>query len=296
MTNRARCDKMVKEVKMIIGLIIILIGCAIGVAVVIRGFWENQNPVLTEYKIEKTGLPSNFKGLKIAHISDYHNTEIGKDNKKLLDLLKSAKPDIIVITGDIIDSRKTREDVALQFAKQLTEIAPCYYSNGNHESRYKNYDSLAIKLKDIGVAVLHNERVGVSRGGQKIFIAGLTSPRFYTAKKEIESASAYVRKTLEKLKGETDEFTVVLSHHPEYAKEYEESGVDMIFSGHAHGGQFILPLIGGLYAPEQGILPKYTQGVRDYGKTHFVISRGIGNSSFPFRFLNRPEIVLVQLT
>jgi predicted MPP superfamily phosphohydrolase len=79
---------MVKEVKMIIGLIIILIGCAIGVAVVIRGFWENQNPVLTEYKIEKTGLPSNFKGFKIAHISDYHNTEIGKDNQKLLDLFK----------------------------------------------------------------------------------------------------------------------------------------------------------------------------------------------------------------
>lgn len=280
---------------MVIFLIIIFIGCTVGVAVVIRGVWENQNPVLTEYKIEKTGLPSSFKGLKIAHISDYHNTEIGKDNQKLLALLKSAKPDIIIITGDLIDSRKTRVEVALKFAKQLVEIAPCYYSNGNHEARYKEYNSLMAKLKEIGVSVLQNERVCISRGERQIFVAGLTSPRFYTAKKEVETARAYVEKTLENLKGETGDFTIVLSHHPEYAKEYEKSGVDMVFSGHAHGGQFIFPLIGGLYAPEQGVLPKYTQGVFDYVKTHFIISRGLGNSSFPFRFLNRPEIVLVEL-
>ncbi|MBQ8726064.1 MAG: metallophosphoesterase [Clostridia bacterium] len=280
---------------MLIVLIIVLVGLAVGACLIARGFWENQNPVITEYKLQKESLPSAFKGFKIAHISDYHNTEIGVNNQKLLSLIKKSKPDIIVITGDIIDSRKTDEAVALNFAKQLASIAPCFYTSGNHESRYAGFAELISKLENCAVKVLQNERVAIERAGQTIFIAGVSSPRFYFTKKQVEQSKNYVKKTIESLKGSGRDFTLVLSHHPEYANEYGESGADVVFSGHAHGGQFILPLIGGLYAPEQGVLPRYTQGVKRLGRTDLIISRGIGNSTFPFRLNNRPEVVLTIL-
>ena len=280
---------------MLVVFIIISIGVAVGAILIARGFWENQNPVLTEYKIEKENLPSSFKGFKIAQISDYHNTEIGENNCKILTLLNENKPDIILITGDLIDSRKTDEKVALKFAEQLVKIAPCYYVNGNHESRFDGYGEFVVKLKNLGINVLQNQRIALERNGQRIFIAGVSSPRFYFAKKQVDQSKIYVEKTIENLKGEKGDFTVVLSHHPEYASEYKDSGVAVVFSGHAHGGQFILPLIGGLYAPEQGVLPKYTQGVKRLDNTDFIVSRGLGNSSFPFRLNNRPEVVLLRL-
>ena len=136
-----------------ISIIIILI-----LSVILWGFIENNCPKLTKYTIESSDLPSSFKGYKIAQISDLHNAEIGEGNQKVLDLLKTADPDIILLTGDLIDSRKTKIDIAVDFAKRACEIAPCFYSAGNHESRLGDFDSFAKQLELVGVKVLQNQK------------------------------------------------------------------------------------------------------------------------------------------
>ena len=275
-------------------IIIISIIIFIASAVVAWGCIENKMLKITRYTIKSSRVPNSFVGYKIAQISDLHNTEIGKDNEKTLKLLKSADPDIIVLTGDLIDSRKTKIDVAIDFAKRANEIAPCYYVSGNHESRLADFDSFASKLEAVGVTVLKNQKVRLLDGEEYITLIGIEDPAFtndYPSGKDDE----YMEQTLGGLTAEDDGFTIVLSHRPELLSSYAKCNVDLVFSGHAHGGQFRIPFIGGLYAPGQGFFPKYTQGVNVEKNTSLVISRGVGNSAFPFRLNNRPEIVLVTL-
>lgn len=261
---------------------------------VVWGLVENNSPKITNYTVRSDSLPSSFKGYKIAQVSDFHNAEIGKDNEKVLNLLKSANPDVIVLTGDLIDSRKTKIDVAVNFAKRANEIAPCYYVSGNHESRLENFDDFSTKLKNVGVTVLKNQKVRLFEGEEYITLIGIEDPAFtngYPSDKDSE----YIEQALGELIAEDDGYTVVLSHRPELLTSYSKSGVDIVFSGHAHGGQFRIPFVGGLFAPGQGYFPKYTQGVIVEDNTNLVISRGVGNSAFPFRINNRPEIVVVEL-
>ena len=261
---------------------------------VVWGIIENNSPKITDYTIKSDNLPEGFKGYKIAQISDLHNTKIGKDNEKVLNLLKSANPDIIVLTGDLIDSRKTKIEVAVNFAKKANEIAPCYYVSGNHESRLDDFDGFASKLEAVGVTVLRNQKVRLADGDEYITLIGIEDPAF-TNDYPSDNDAAYIEKTLGDLVAEDDGFTVVLSHRPELLTSYSKFGVDVVFSGHAHGGQFRIPFVGGVYAPGQGFFPKYTQGIITDKNTNLVISRGVGNSSFPLRINNRPEIVVVEL-
>ncbi|MBR2337221.1 MAG: metallophosphoesterase [Clostridia bacterium] len=258
------------------------------------GTVENNSPVLTKYTVKSDRLPEPFRGYKIAQVSDLHNAEIGDGNKKVLSILRSADPDIIVLTGDLIDSRKTKIDVAIAFAKEVSKIAPCYYVSGNHESRLSDFNSFAKQLESVGVTVLKNQKIRLEDGDEYITLIGIEDPAFYNEYPS-ESDDVYMQRTIEKIVDDSDGYSVVLSHRPELLDVYAECGLDLVFSGHAHGGQFILPLIGGLYAPGQGFFPKYTQGVITKGNTNLVISRGVGNSAFPLRINNRPEVVLVEL-
>ena len=258
------------------------------------GIVENNSPKITDYIVNSDNLPNAFKGYKIAQISDFHNAEIGDGNKKVLKLLEFANPDIIVLTGDLIDSRRTNIDVAVDFAKKANEIAPCYYVSGNHESRLDDFDGFASRLESVGVTVLKNQKLRLADGEEYITLIGIEDPAFtneYPSDKDAE----YMERTLDSLLSEDDGFTVVLSHRPELLTSYSKCDVDIVFSGHAHGGQFRIPFIGGVYAPGQGFFPKYTQGVIANKTTNLVISRGVGNSSFPLRINNRPEIVVVEL-
>ncbi len=274
-------------------LIILSVVILIAIGVVSRGLWENNHPEITHTVIKSDRLPTSFKGYKIAQVSDLHNAQIGGDNQKVLDLLEESNPDIIVFTGDIVDSRRTDFDVAVDFAKRAEDIAPCYYVCGNHESRLTDYQNLVRRLENIGVTVLQNQKIRLELGGEYITLLGIVDPAFYNEYPS-ENDDEYVSKTLTNLMGEDDGFRVVLSHRPELVKTYAQFNLDVVFSGHAHGGQFILPLIGGLFAPSQGLFPDYTQGVHTVENTKLVISRGVGNSAFPFRFNNRPEVVVIE--
>ena len=267
---------------------------AVIVALVVWTAWGNTALQLNTYTISSEELPDAFDGYRIAHISDLHNAEMGDGNKKLLAMLREAEPDIIAITGDMIDSRNTNVAVALAFAVEAMLIAPCYYVTGNHEARVSEYDELKAGLEACGVVVLENKRAKIELSGETITLLGVDDPSFNTDYLVGDSASV-VSNTLAEISTEDDGFTVLLSHRPELFDTYVESGMNLVFSGHAHGGQFRLPLIGGLVAPNQGLFPKYDSGLYTDGDTNMIVSRGIGNSIFPFRFNNRPEVILVEL-
>lgn len=259
------------------------------VAWIIRG---NKALEINTYHIESEEISESFDSFTIAQVSDLHNTEIGKNNEKLVSKLKSTDPDIIVVTGDLIDSRNTDVDIAVEFMKKALEIAPCYYVNGNHEARVINeYEILKSQLLSLGVTILDNDIIEIEKNSEKINLAGINDPVFYA---DIVRPNL-TETTIRNVKGNSEYFTVLLSHRPELFDVYVENDIDLVFSGHAHGGQFRLPLIGGLYAPNQGAFPKYDSGLFRENDTNMIVSRGIGNSLFPFRFNNRPEIIVAIL-
>ena len=264
------------------------------IAIIIWTAWENTALELNTYMVASEDLPESFGGYRIAHVSDLHNAEIGDGNEKLLAMLRDGEPDIIAITGDLIDSRNTDVEVALRFAEEAVRIAPCYYVTGNHEARVSEYSELKEGLTELGVVVLEGERVELEQSGETITLIGVNDPSFQTDYLFGDSETV-MQGSLQELIHKEDDYTVLLSHRPELFKVYVESGADLVLSGHAHGGQFRLPFVGGLVAPNQGLFPKYDAGLYTEENTNMIVSRGIGNSILPFRFNNRPEVILIEL-
>lgn len=255
--------------------------------------WGNTALERNTYTIRSPELPDVFDGYRIAQVSDLHNAEFGDGNQRLLDMLREAEPDMIAITGDLIDSRKTNIAVALAFAEEAVKIAPCYYVSGNHEARVSEYRELKAGLEAAGVTVLDDVRVEIEISGKSITIIGVNDPSFLAD--YLTSDAAVMDRKLSELSSEDASFTILLSHRPELFDTYAAHEMDLVLTGHAHGGQFRLPLIGGLIAPNQGLFPKYDDGLYSEGNTNMIVSRGLGNSIIPFRFNNRPEVVLIEL-
>ena len=260
-------------------------------ALAVWTFWGNTALELNYVTVTSQSLPKGFDGYRIALVSDLHNAEMGNDNEKLVNMLKESTPDIIAITGDIIDGNKTDVEIALSFAEKAMDIAPCYYISGNHEALAGNeaYAQLKSGLEQIGVTVLDDKGEVIEKNGEKISIIGVGSSSvsdnkicYYMDTQSIGALSEC-------------EFTVALFHYPNNFESFVRAGVDLVLCGHTHGGQFRLPFIGGLYVPSQGWLPEYDSGTFELMDSTMVISRGIGNSRFPLRFNNRPEVVLVEL-
>ena len=256
--------------------------------------WGNIALEVNEYEIVSDRIPEAFTGFRIAHVSDLHNAEFGEGNCKLIELLSQNDPDMIVITGDLIDSCHTDIEIALEFARQAITIAPVYYVSGNHEARVCDYEDLKMGLTEAGVVMLENQKVQITRGGESITLMGIDDPSFQEDYL-FGDAESVARQVITDLQNESDGYTVLLSHRPELFDIYVDSGVDLVFSGHAHGGQFRLPFIGGLVAPNQGFFPEYDAGLFNEGRTTMIVSRGVGNSIIPLRFNNRPEIVVAEL-
>lgn len=257
--------------------------------------WSNKALMVSTISISSSHIPAAFSGFRIAQVSDLHNSEFGKNNTELLKLLSESRPDIIAITGDLIDANHTDVGIALGFAQESVRIAPTYYVTGNHEAASPQYDTLKAGLEEAGVIVLEDEAVSLERNGETITLLGLGDPDFTVKGDMFGETSAMVSTKLKNLDDGEGGYTILLSHRPELFETYVNCGIDLVFAGHAHGGQFRLPFIGGLVAPNQGMFPQYDAGLYTDGSTSMVVSRGIGNSIIPFRFNNRPEIVLVEL-
>lgn len=256
--------------------------------------WQNNDLVINQIDYINTKIPAEFSGYKIVQVSDLHNKEFGRDQERLIKRIKEISPDIIVVTGDLIDRRKYDLDTAIVFIKGAKKIAPVYYVSGNHEAWSGDYANISHWLLNSGAQIIDDRKIDLIQGEAKIEILGLSDPDFLT--------SSYLEKTkLSKLKenlnllSDNSVFQILLSHRPEPFELYAEGNIELIFSGHAHGGQFRIPFIGGIIAPDQGFFPKYTGGAYILNQSTLIVSRGLGNSIIPIRIFNRPEIVAVTL-
>ena len=263
---------------------------AAGAALCAGAVWALQsNLAVTTYELPLPEGLGELDGLKIAQISDVHSADI---QGKLQTALREAAPDLIVFTGDLVNREDRDLSCALSLAAMAAQIAPVYYAPGNHEADNPCYPELREGLEEAGITVLENESVQLWYRGARVNIIGLLDLAFHpqgrTAAREelpglIQDLSA------------PGALNVVLSHRPSLMEEYADSGADLVFSGHAHGGQVRMPLIGPLFAPDEGALPDYTAGTYLAGETWVVVSRGLGNGTpFP-RLWNAPELVVVTM-
>lgn len=254
---------------------------------------DNATIGLTRYTAAGNRVPSSFDGFKIIVLSDIHNAKFNDRNEQLLQLVQKETPDMIAVTGDLVDSRHPDFEKAESLMRHLVKIAPCYYVTGNHEAclgeRYLEFEN---RLKKLSVAILHDQVVKLSRNDETIQIAGLDDPDFTERDPSLQQS---MQETKLQRMHVSKEYSILLTHRPENFDAYVNSGIDLVFSGHAHGGQVRLPLIGGLAAPNQGFFPRYDAGMYEEKQTSMIVSRGIGNSIIPVRINNPPEIVCVRL-
>ena len=268
---------------------------AILILLIIWIAYGNTDLEIYKYNVKSEDIPSEFDNFRIVQISDLHNAEFGENNEKLLLMLKQADADIIAITGDMIDSRNTDIDVAISFAQKAVNIAPVYYVNGNHESRVLGeYEKLKQGLTDTGVTILENSSADITIGDEAITLIGINDPTFCMEFVD-DTMEQNIAHQLVNVISDNDNYKVLLAHRPEYFDVYAGK-VDLVLSGHAHGGQFRIPFIGGLVAPGQGFFPEYYEGSHIKENTEMIVSRGIGNSIIPFRINNKPEIIVAELT
>ncbi|MCX0395004.1 metallophosphoesterase [Clostridium perfringens] len=274
----------------------ILLG-ALGITLVTGFFYyENNGISTTNYEVD-CGIG---KDINVVHLSDLHGKEFGKNNEKLKRLILKEKPDLVVATGDMIDSSLKNMEGVIDFLSDLSKGVKVVYISGNNEQRCKKAEYIFGSLKSKGVIVLRNEIITLSLSGVKVNILGMfEKPKgdLHSSLKKINGSYAYedshkLFKRLESLEG----LKIVLSHYPEiFEAEYSKYNFHIMFSGHAHGGQFRIPIVKrGLIAPGQGFFPKYTEGMHG-NKNKLIISRGLGNSTKITRLFNRPEIVNVKI-
>lgn len=270
----------------------LLFSIIILVLIVLLVIVYNKKIVISNITYKNSKVPASFDGYKILQISDLHNAEFGKNQKTLIEKTKEIDPDIIFITGDLIDSYNTNIDISMKYIDGITDIAPIYFIPGNHESRIESYNELCDRLTSSGVKILNNKNVFIQKDSSSIGLIGLDDPAFIQTSNQDE----LFKKLLVDLSKDIDsDFKMLLSHRPEKIVDYKDAKVDLVFSGHAHGGQFRIPFVGGLLAPNQGFFPKYTSGIYKEDNTSMIVSRGLGNSIFPFRINNSPELVVVTL-
>ncbi len=256
--------------------------------------YDNKNIEATTFNYYNEMIPQEFEGFKICHISDLHNQEFGEGQKNIIKEVELLEPNIIVITGDLVDRHKYNLEIALEFIEGIKDLSPIYYVSGNHEAWSNEYQTIRSKLLDLGVIVLDDDSVLITKGNEIIELIGVSDPDFLTYdyldgvdyRKLENTLSAYQ---------DSEHFQILLSHRPELMDIYKTYSMELIFSGHAHGGQFKIPFIGGIVAPNQGFLPKYTNGEYTEGNTTMYVSRGLGNSIISLRINNRPQIINVIL-
>lgn len=276
-----------KKRTFLITIILIILGC-------LFVYFENNNIVITKYTYKNEQIPSQFKNLKILQISDLHNAQFGKNQNTIIRKIKKCQPDMIFITGDIIDANRYDLQKAITLVKQVVDIALTYYVSGNHEAWSNHYNEVKAALLEEKVLVLDNDSIDIKRGKDSITLIGLKDPAFlysdYFFGTDYSAWENYLKSQVK-----YNKFEILLSHRPELMDIYKKHNVDLVFSGHVHGGQFRLPFMGGVVGPDQGFFPKYDAGEFVEQNTTMILSRGLGNSIIPLRIFNRPELVLVEL-
>lgn len=255
---------------------------------------QNKCVKVTEHKILNKKIPNNFNGFKIVQLSDIHCEKVGISDMIFFEKIRRLKPDIIVITGDILDSYRNNSDIAYNILANVSNIAPTYFVSGNHEIRLSDeYEKLKEQLDKLNIVNLSNKKIILERENKKISLSGVEDFKYFYRQDKENYYSMY-RKQL--ISSYTENlYNILLAHRPEKFHLYSDLGFDLTLSGHAHGGQWNIPFIGRIYAPSQGYFPKYTNGIYEEKQSTMIVSQGLGNSSFPTRINNRLEIISIIL-
>jgi predicted MPP superfamily phosphohydrolase len=249
---------------------------------------QNNELEKSFYQVKSSKVLSN---IRIVCISDMHLKEFGENNKDLVKEIKNLSPDIIAIPGDMnLESEPDNYGAVMRLCEQLKDVAPLYYSLGNHEIDailFKN-SQIYNDLKNAGINILNNETREITIDGTTIDIIGLTqNPKEY---------DEYGREFFEKAMNADDDFKLVLTHYPEnFMGVLEDYDIDLALAGSAHGGQVRLPWIGGLYSADQGVLPKLCDGYHEIGNSKLIVTRGLGKSGVVPRINNKPEIAVIDI-
>lgn len=232
------------------------------------------------------------KSFRIALITDLHSSDYGQNQQQLMSEISKEKPDFLALCGDIIDDELPR-DKAEEFLTEASKKYSCFYVVGNHEAWTADVNGIKKIVKAYGIYVLDGDCLKVKVKGQIINICGVDDPDAYGNTQAFDSELAKCKAMMN-----SNYFTLFLSHRPECCDRILENGkVDLILAGHAHGGQWRLPFLPfGLYAPNQGFLPKYTQGIYNFDNGKMIVSRGLSKkkNGVP-RIFNRPELVFIDV-
>ncbi|MGE4282798.1 MAG: metallophosphoesterase [Clostridia bacterium] len=278
------------KVKRVLTTLILLI------CVLLFLYYENNFITITNVTIKSNKLPQSFNGYKIVHLSDLHSKSFGESQRNLIRKIRNIEPDLIVFTGDLIDSKDYNEEAGIGLMKQIVRIAPVYYVTGNHEWWSGRFDTLEKAIKESGATVLRNAYKKIAKNQDEIFIIGIDDPAASYDRdgeeKLIENEIGTATQGIE----EDKRFKILLSHRPEVFSIYSQFSFNLILSGHAHGGQVRLPLIGSIIAPNQGFFPHYTSGKYIEEDSIMVVNRGLGNSIIPQRLFNHPEVIVITLS
>ncbi len=251
-------------------------------------YWQNFTLQVEPVELFFESLPPQFDGLRVAELSDLHGRSFGKNNVRLLRTLQKARPDMICICGDLFDE-KTDLTMLEPLLTGLTDIAPVYYVTGNHEWQVKNLREILQKMRAWGVTVLENEGRVLSRGGAEMVVAGVHDP---CGPYDMKTPAALVRE-LRSTQG--NDFILMLSHRNDELAMWSQLGVQLVLSGHCHGGVVRLPFAGGVFGTRRELFPEYDAGVYRQDGTTLFVSRGLGYTNVHFRLFNRPHVPIMIL-
>ena len=255
---------------------------------------------VSKYEVASVKVPKAFDGFRILQLSDLHNRRFDKNNKKIVKIIEKQKPDIIVMTGDMVSSNSIGFSNFFSLVEELDGKYPIYYIFGNHEQRLSVEKQAIIigKLREYGVKVLNNQHEPITKNDESIDIFGLKQELiYYTNYLKSKKTYSYETKDMENAirKADSKKFNILLAHNPLYFETYEKWGADLVFSGHVHGGIIQIPFIGGFLSPERKLFPKYSGGEYEINDSKMIVSRGLGYTKINLRFFNNPEICVVEL-
>ncbi len=246
----------------------------------------------TYYTVESSHIPGSFDGFRIVHLSDYHNDTV----PELISEVRDEAPDIILCTGDMSDDKGSYKP-AVRLIERLTKIAPCLMVTGNHDVWRSDFSEMEKEMNEAGAEFLHNEQRFITKDGERISISGIDDPYLCTEQK----VKSFLRESAEKITG-FDGFEILLFHRANLLDHLTGYGIDLILSGHMHGGHVRIPGVGGVAAPrtswQEGdniLFPRYFGGRFESDGTTMIVNRGLGNPMIIPRVFNRPELVVVTL-
>lgn len=243
---------------------------------------------VTEYELKALHLPDAFDGFTIVQLSDLHGSEFGKDNARLIKATAALQPDLIALTGDYIESEEDLP-VTETLIRSLCNIAPVYFTSGNHDWASGAIEELKQTVSDCGGTYLSNASLTLERNGASILLAGVEDPN---GRADMIRPDALLQQIAAE---HPDRYIVLLAHRNDFVTKYPALPCDVIFTGHGHGGVIRLPLIGGLLGTERNLFPTYDAGLFESGRYTMVVSRGLGDAPLFPRIWNNPEIVSVTL-